>query len=118
MTIVERSFREAIDAAAEGDHEFLLTLEATSDKDKWVQLTWDAINAVYPYNDDPAERLERHGITAPALVEVSAWKPGQFVTFGHGADSLGPLVHFVERYIRDVLGVEPDERGLSVKRGE
>lgn len=116
--VVERCFREAIDAAADGDHEFFVTLEVASDKGKWVQLTWDTINAAYPHNGEPAELLERHGIAVPDLVEVSAWEPGRYVTFQHGADPLAPLVQFVERYIKEVLGVEPDERRLSVSRGE
>jgi hypothetical protein len=48
-----------------------VTLEATADADKWVQLTWDVINASYPHQDEPAARLKRHGIRLPELVEVS-----------------------------------------------
>ena len=118
MTLVERSFQEAIHAAVTENHGFFVTLEATTDKEKWVQLTWDSINAAYPYQDKPTVLLKRLGIALPRLVEVSAWEPGQYVTFEHGADPLGPLVEFVERYVRDVLGVEPDERTLSVSRSE
>jgi hypothetical protein len=118
MSIVERSFRETIAAAADGDHGFFLTLEAVADKEKWIQLTWDAINAAYPHQDEPSELLERRGVALPELVEVSAWEAGQYVTFEHGADPLPPLVEFVERYFKDVLGVVPDEHSLSVARGE
>ncbi len=118
MPIVERSFREAIDAAVDGNHGFFVTLEAVSDKEKWVQLTWDCINAAYPHEEDPSTFLERRGISLPDLVEVSAWEAGQYVTFDHGADPLGPLVQFVERYFKDVLGVVPDERSLAVSRGQ
>jgi hypothetical protein len=116
--IVERAFREAIDAAADGRSGVFLTLEATGDKEKWVQLTWDAINAAYPFKEHPSELLKRRGIALPDLVEISAWEPGQYVTFEHGADPLAPLVQFVERYLTDILGLVPGESSLSVSRGE
>ena len=118
MMIVERAFREATDAAAGGNPGLFVTLEATGDADKWVQLTWDVINASYPHQDEPAARLKRHDLSLPHLVEVSDWVPGQYGTFAHGAEPLAPLVQFVERYLREVLEVEPDERSLIVSRGE
>ena len=114
MGIIADSFRRAIAAAENGDHDFFVTLEARRDPDKWIQITWSSINAAYPSSVDPDKELRRRWFVYPANVELMSWEAGKFATFEHGAEPLDGLVAFVERYVREILGVEPDETTLGI----
>lgn len=93
---IRELFVRAIDAAAAGDTRYIA--EAELPDAGWLQVTWDAINMSYPSTQDPAEILAR--IDVPQYVGVESWKPGEYVTFAHGADDLDRLAAFVA----DVLG--------------
>ena len=114
MGMVAEWFQRAVVAAEEGESGFVVTLESRRDADKWIQLTWDAINAAYPLATEPSAELARRGFMLPEHVELSSWEAGKFVTFGHAAEPLPELAAFVERYCREVLGVEPNEEAFAV----
>ena len=112
MGLIADGFRRAIAAAESGDQDFFVTYESRRDPDKWIQLTWSNINMAYPLSVEPDKELRRRGFTFPGNVELASWEAGKFATFDHGAEPLADLVAFVERYSREILGVEPDERTL------
>ena len=114
MGIIADGFRRAIAAAESGDPDSFVTLESRDDPDKWIQLTWSSINLAYPLSVDPDKELRRRGFTYPDNVELNSWEAGKFATFDHGAEPLAELVAFVERYSREILGVEPDETALTL----
>ena len=113
MGLIADGFRRAISAAEGGNPDFFVTLESRRDPDKWIQLTWSNINLAYPLTVEPDKELRRRGFTYPENVELASWEAGKFATFDHGAEPLEDLVAFVERYCREVLGVEPDESALT-----
>jgi hypothetical protein len=114
MGIVADSFRRAVAAAEEGERDFTVTLESRQDPNRWIQLTWDAINVAFPLATEPTAELARRGFTLPEDVELAAWEAGKFATFEHGAEPFAELVAFVERYSREVLGVEPEESAYVI----
>jgi len=114
MTLIERCFRDAISAASGGDRDARITLEVVGDPSKWVQLSSDDINLVYPGREPPLEKLRKLSIKVPEDMEVSDWQANLFVTFEHGAEPLHDLVRFVEDYMSKVLGVPPIEGRLHV----
>jgi len=117
MGLIADGFRRAISAAENGNPDFCVTYESRRDPDKWIQLTWSHINAAYPLRVEPDQELRRRGFTYPENVELSSWEAGTFATFEHGAEPLADLVAFVERYAREILGVEPDESALTLATG-
>jgi hypothetical protein len=118
MIMIEESFRSAIAAAIDGDRDYFVTLEAASDEKRWAQLSWDMINAAYPLAIDPLRALAEREITLPPLVELCDWRPGEYVTFDHGAEPLADLVVFVERYFERLLDTKPDCENLRVAPGD
>jgi hypothetical protein len=116
--IVAEWFQRAVAAAEEGESGFVVTLESRRDANKWIQLTWDAINVAYPLATDPGAELARRGFELPEYVELSSWEAGKFATFAHAAEPLPELVAFVERYSREVLGVDPSEEAFAVSTFE
>ena len=112
--IVSDAFGSALAAAGKGEEDFFVTLESRQDADKWIQITGHAINAAYPLKNDPAAELTRRGFTFPRSVGLASWEAGTFATFEHRGEPLSELVAFVERYSREILGVEPSESGYIV----
>jgi hypothetical protein len=114
MSLIADGFRRAISAAENGNPDFFVTFESRTDPDKWIQLTWSNVNAAYPLRVEPDKELRRRGFVYPENVELASWEAGKFATFEHGAEPLADLVAFVERYAREILGVEPDDSALTV----
>ena len=108
-TLIETSFRRAIEAAEDGNGDARVTLETHGEPHTWLQLSYDTINAAYPLAEEPTNVLTALSITLPEYVEVSAWEAHKFVTFEHGAEPLPDLVRFVQDYTAKVLHIaEPD----------
>jgi hypothetical protein len=114
MGIVAECFQRAVAAAKEGNRDFTVTLESRQDPNRWIQLRWDAINVAFPLDTEPTGELARRGFTFPEGVELSAWEVGKFATFEHAAEPFAELVAFVERYSREVLGVEANESAFTI----
>jgi hypothetical protein len=114
MGIVEDGFRRAAAAGDQGEEDFTVTLESPQDPNKWVQLRFDMINISYPWKTEPIKELKRRGFPFPRSFDLCAWEAGTFATFAHGGEPLAELVAFVERYAREVLGVEPSELVFTV----
>ncbi|MEV0675000.1 hypothetical protein AB0I60_00615 [Actinosynnema sp. NPDC050436] len=84
-------FEEAVDRAAAGEHGAVVSW--TSGEDRWVQVTWDAVNLAYPHGRSPEEVLA--GIALPEYVTLRGWEAGSYVTFDHGAHDTTVLADFV-----------------------
>jgi hypothetical protein len=114
MESIERYLKEVIGAAQDGYTDQCITIEAEADPSRWVQLTWDALIFAYPSAEPPADLLAAYGVGVPDGVELTAWEPGKYVTFEHGADHLGFLVQFVNAYLGRVLGVDIETDPVTV----
>jgi hypothetical protein len=109
MSLIMDSFNLAIDRASSGNPDCKVTVEDSLDCTKWVQLSWDSINAAYPFTNPPLEILNSFSIAIPEFVEISEWSPNRFVTFEHSAEPLEDLARFVEQYFARIL-ISPGER--------
>jgi len=114
MHCIEHALKLAISNAAEGDTDFRVTLEAIGAPEKWVQLSWDTINAAYPAEKPPLETLASLSFNLPEYVTVSDWKANEYATFEHGAEPLLELVRFVEQYFLKVLDVSAIDNSLRI----
>ncbi len=116
MNQIEQLLKEVIGQAAEGNEGFCVLLEARTAPDKWVQLTWEAINGAYPFSTEPLAKVRELALPDYPYLEVSDWKPGKFVTFAHGAERTDQIATFVTAYFQNVLGVSAAEAHLRVER--
>ncbi len=108
MRSFEEAFEKVLAEAADGNTSLCVTFENEADDSKWIQMTWDSINASYPNREDPLKLLRGFGLSVPRYVEVIGWEAEKYVTFSHGADDLPALSAFVVQYVTRILGVAPD----------
>jgi hypothetical protein len=111
---IERWLRRAVEAAAAGDIDCCILLESLRDVGSWVQLTWDTVNAAYPFADDPMARVRAAGVPEYPYCELTAWEPEKYATFEHPAEPLDRVAGFVAAYFERVLGVSAAEGALRV----
>jgi hypothetical protein len=112
MNHVKTLLTKVIDEAAAGNDSLCILLESKRSSDKWVQLTWDNVNAAYPLADDPAEKL---AALVPACFELSTWEPRLYVTWEHGGERLDEIAAFVVAYFEKVLDVGAAKNDLRVE---
>jgi hypothetical protein len=101
--MITDEIQRILDAASEGDTDQCLDITLPDSPDAWAQITWDMINAYYPYEDEPENHLSGD-IGLPEGSEVIEWKPGEFVTVECGVDDAGAIERFVIRYLSMVTG--------------
>jgi hypothetical protein len=93
--------RPAIREAIDGAPDTCVTLEAHGDPGKWMQVTDRTINAAYPHEDHPQERLK--ALPAMAGLQVTNWKARKFATFELPELDVTPLAHWIDAYFVAVL---------------
>jgi len=79
------------------------TFEISNDPSRWVQFTIDAINAGYPYAEEPNDRLRALGVLA-----VLAWEPNKYASVTISSDDAGAIAAWIDRYFADVLSCGGD----------
>ena len=114
MSFIGSCFQTAIDRAIAGDHDYTITLESIDSEAIWIQLSWDKINAAYPFPGDPSQILSDLSLKLPPYVEVSEWSPQEFVTLEHSAEPIEDLVHFVEEYLRKALRASIEKSSFRI----
>jgi len=114
--IIDECIEEAIAAGEAGDRKFFLTLEARRQRDIWLQVRYDYINAAYPYTEEPFKLLQDRGVTVPENVTLETWEPQGFATFDHGAYPQEPIAQFIHDYFTNVLRLSPSSFTLKVIR--
>src|SRR4051794_21680590 len=118
MNFIEQRLNHVIAAAADGRTSLCVTLESKSDPNKWVQFTWDTINAAFPFADEPLGRIKALELPVFPSQEFNSWKPMQFATFHHGVKDLEQIAAFVSAYLEKVLGVSAAEEALKIEEQE
>lgn len=110
---IAAQFRRAIDQTIAGNGDWCVTLQSKANPDHWVQLTWEAINLVYPSEDDPSELVA--SLPEVPFLDITSWEPNQFLTLSHGADeSLPAIADLVAEYIERLLGESTSETQWTV----
>ncbi len=115
MQYIQRLLEHVIDAAARGNTDLCIHLESKSTPDRWVQLTFDSINATYPFADEPLAKARALELPQYRSLEVMDWKPNVYATFEHGTDELEQVAAFVAEYMQKILGVNPAEPDVRVE---
>jgi hypothetical protein len=92
----------AIGQVNSGDHDSFGTLTRTGDSSRWVQYTPGTINATYPFEDSPQDRL-----SAFKFDELMEWTPGVSVTLEYFFEPAEVAI-WIDRYFREILGCEAD----------
>lgn len=88
------------------------TLDTPSNRQAWVQVTRDMINAAYPFEGDPLQMLSGHGLLQ---LELVTWEPKQYVTFRHVGVSPKALAGFVDTYLSEILGAAGAEVSVTME---
>jgi hypothetical protein len=50
--------------------------------DVWIQVFAGTVNTMYPFSDEPLQRVRSIGVKVPAGVELIEWEANGFATFG------------------------------------
>ena len=115
MKYIEQLLQRVIDQAAEGNTSFCVLLESKKSPNRWVQLSWDTINAAYPFAEDPTTKIRDLELPEFAYLEISGWEPSKFATFEHGAVKLDEISAFVTSYFKNVLGVSAAKKDMRIE---
>jgi hypothetical protein len=113
---IEEYLEQVVSEAETGNTDCCILLEAKKDSGQWVQLTWDSINAAYPFVEEPLMKLKELKIGLFPGLELSSWEQKKYATFEHPAQPLGQLARFVEEYLTRVLGVGVQRKDLRVEQ--
>lgn len=89
------------------------TLEVEGDADRWVQAVDRTINAAYPYDDNPEERIARLGLP-PLPAKFVGWEAGKFATFEFAGLEVNTTAAWIDAYFVRVLGCTEGEYHLDV----
>jgi hypothetical protein len=115
MNHIEQLLKMVIDQAAEGNTSFCVLLESKTSPQRWMQLSWDTINAAYPFAEEPLIKIRQLELPEFPNLEIAGWKPRKFATIEHGADKLDEISAFVIAYFKKVLGVSAAKKDLRVE---
>ncbi len=115
MQHIEQWLCRVADEAKAGNKEYCVLLESVAFPDRWVQLTWDSVNAAYPYTDEPLARIRADGVPTYPNMTLSEWESEKYATFKHPLKPLAEIAEFVSQYIEVILGVSSAEDALSVE---
>lgn len=106
LPIVEQSLRVGPDGspAACGMIEAL----AATGEHVWIQVLAGTVNMLYPFEDDPLERLRRVGVRSPLGLELIETSAREFATFSVPDSTSRFVAFFVDRLFVLVLGCEDE----------
>lgn len=95
------AIRPAIVEAIAGAPLTCVTLEMEGCARNWVQFVDGTINAAYPFETDPMERVRR--LPAMRGLELDSWEPRQYATFGISEDDSTTIANWIDAYFNHVL---------------
>jgi hypothetical protein len=88
------------------------TLDTPSNRDAWIQITRDMINAAYPFEGEPQQMLSGHGLLQ---LEIVTWEANKYVTFRHVGVSPKALAGFVDTYLSEILGAAGPDVSVTME---
>ena len=113
MGYIADCFSRAINGGVESkDVNFCVSLESKNDSTQWIQIAGDAINAAYPFDENPIKQLGNLKILLPGGIELDQWEKRKFVTFNHCGGPIEELAQFVTDYSTILLNLKDNEDEL------
>ena len=104
--------RPAIREAIEGAPDTCVTFEVTGVPGRWMQVVGQTINAAYPHEDHPQNRLT--AMPAVAGLEVTGWEARKFATFGLPELDVTILARWIDAYFIGVLACAAGDYHLDI----
>jgi len=104
--------RPAIREVIEGAPETCATLEVAGAPGKWMQVVDRTINAAYPHEDHPQQRVS----TLPWLgaLKLTGWEAGKFASFELHDLDVTALARWIDAYFVGVLACPAGAYHLDV----
>lgn len=97
-----------VSEGAEAGESWCATFTVSGDRDRWIQVTTDAVNMAYPHQEEPTRRLAAAGAEMGHL-QCKEWEAGRFATFRiDGALPAGRLARLIDLLFVTVLGCGAD----------
>ena len=75
----------------------------------WVQVFAGSVNTMYPFGDEPLQRLQFIGLRTPAGAALDEWEPHTFATFGLDGVSRRDQAEFVDQLFVRLLGCDDSD---------
>ena len=72
--------------------------------DVWIQVFAGTVNSMYPFGDEPMQRLRSIGVNAPSGIILIEWEASSFATFGVESVSTRDQAAFVDQLFVRLLG--------------
>jgi hypothetical protein len=105
--------RPALCEAIDGAPDTCVTFEVQRTPTKWVQLADNTINASYPHNDHPRERVKNFP-SAHLLTKITDWEAGKFATFEFSEIKATAIANWIDAYFVNVLSCASGDYHLDV----
>jgi hypothetical protein len=83
------------------EHDSFGTFEVVGNDKLWLQYTPGTINAAYPHDEPPHDRLAALG-----FVDVQEWVKGEYTTADLAFDKADDIAGWIDRYFCEVLGCD------------
>jgi len=93
--------RPAIREAIEGAPETCATLEVAGSPGKWMQVVGRTINAAYPHEDHPHQRVST--LPSVAGLKLTGWEARKFASFELPELDVAVLAPWIDAYFVGVL---------------
>ena len=104
--------RPAIREAIEGAPNTCITFEVAGVSGKWMQVVDRTINAAYPHEDHPQNRLT--AMPTVAGLEVTGWEARKFATFEMPELDVTVLARWIDAYFIGVLACAAGSYHLDI----
>lgn len=115
MEHIEELLQRVLREAKAGNTDFCVLVESLQSPDCWLQLTWEYVNAAYPFEDAPLERARAAGVREYAGCAVESWQPKTYATFEHPTEPTSQIAEFIQDDLEKVLRVSAAEDALQVE---
>ena len=99
MDYITRLLSQLLAEYEEGNISCSMLLEAKNSPERWVQFNYDTLNAAYPLNEDPLVTIQELNLPQLSNMEVSDWKPQEYATFVHEAETLDKFSAIITAYL-------------------
>lgn len=107
---------DIVRAAEEGDTYQCITVASEADPSVWAQVTWDMLNASYPFSDSPATKTQVQALSAPEDFALVEWEPHSHITWEHGSTDPKGIAAFTLSYLRTLYGELANTQHLWLER--
>jgi len=118
MKQLVNSIRTITKEAEDGNTFECVMVASTIAPELWLQITSDMINLSYPFDEDPAEKLEALGLVLPSDMQPCNWEPQESATWGYVDSDPQEIAAFVLAYLLKVYGSSGSSAHLHIERQE